>query len=470
MNKKIFIILLTTLFLFISIVQAQTNELPNPRLLPDSPFYFLKSWTERIGTFFTFGTEAKVKRFLTLSERRLTEAIILNERGKTELAEKTLEEYQNNFESAMGDLEKSAHSENFIASLLDPIINYAVRTFQRVESVSISDSFFESLIDNVFDDAISGLDDLEHSSSDDLYEANMLSDTISVIDTSNTSDSSDPVENIDIGQGIAENVIRNLERLIAVNIEIKKGVYVGLSNRWEKRPEIILEEQEESDSSAGQELEKDRPETEKAKAEAEPKEEEAFTEKEPEEPEKTRIKTEADPEPDPEPDPVNDKIDASWPDKSGYIYNKGKYAEMWVEGRNSGHSGNEISKQADYLWLKADAKDGAAITWVTSEKIDMSKWNSLLFIYKWEHSNRLQSPDGPEYSRFDPWIDISDYNEKAYVEFTVLNPSTRSLDPTTSALQIRIGTHNEIRYDGDRGKLFGTDTLAGLEIYSVWLE
>lgn len=183
MNKKTFIISLVALFLFTGVIQAQTSEMHNPRLLPDSPFYFLKSWTESIGTFFTFRAESKVKRFLNLSERRLAEAIILNERGKTELAEETLEEYQNNFESAMGDLEKSAHSENFIASLLDPIINYAVRGFNRVHSA--------------------------------------------------------PIPN----EKVVQKYQDNLERLIAINIEIQDRVNVKLSLGREKIPEIVPEKE-----------------------------------------------------------------------------------------------------------------------------------------------------------------------------------------------------------------------------------
>ena len=48
--KKI-ILLTTLLFLIFSFgtgVLAQKVELPDPGLTPDSPFYFLKSWKERI--------------------------------------------------------------------------------------------------------------------------------------------------------------------------------------------------------------------------------------------------------------------------------------------------------------------------------------------------------------------------------------------------------------------------------------
>ena len=36
-------------------VLAQETELPDPGLTPDSPFYFLETIAEGIGTLFTFG-------------------------------------------------------------------------------------------------------------------------------------------------------------------------------------------------------------------------------------------------------------------------------------------------------------------------------------------------------------------------------------------------------------------------------
>lgn len=78
--------------------------LPKAGLTPDSTFYFLKSSKELIQTFFTFGAENKAKQFLHLSEVRLAEYLKMIEKGKTEIAEKTLEKYKKQLNQA---LEKS---------------------------------------------------------------------------------------------------------------------------------------------------------------------------------------------------------------------------------------------------------------------------------------------------------------------------------------------------------------------------
>lgn len=88
-------------FLFAGAAQAQTHDLPDPGMLPDSPVYFLKSMSEGIGTFFTFGDAAKAERFLELSEKRLAEARALADRGKPEAAERAIERYEEQLERAL---------------------------------------------------------------------------------------------------------------------------------------------------------------------------------------------------------------------------------------------------------------------------------------------------------------------------------------------------------------------------------
>ena len=107
MIKKLLLVPLLIMFLFVGVVQAQTNDLPEPGLLPDSPFYFLKGWTEGIGTFFTFGDVVKAERFLNLSEKRLAEANALVAKGKPEVAEKAIERYQEQLNRALTKAEEA---------------------------------------------------------------------------------------------------------------------------------------------------------------------------------------------------------------------------------------------------------------------------------------------------------------------------------------------------------------------------
>jgi len=98
---------LLLVFLFAGAVQAQTNDLPKPGMLPGNPFYFLKSWSEGIGTFFTFGDVAKAERFLNLSEKRSAEANALVAKGKPEIAEKAIGKYQAQLDRALAKAEEA---------------------------------------------------------------------------------------------------------------------------------------------------------------------------------------------------------------------------------------------------------------------------------------------------------------------------------------------------------------------------
>jgi hypothetical protein len=66
--------LLITSLLWGGAVYAQDEELPDPGITPDSPFYFLDTWGKNISLFFTFGDEAKAEKALRYAEERLSEA------------------------------------------------------------------------------------------------------------------------------------------------------------------------------------------------------------------------------------------------------------------------------------------------------------------------------------------------------------------------------------------------------------
>lgn len=79
-------------------IQAQINR---DLITSNSPFYFLQTWKESIQTFFTFGAENKAKQYLHLAEVRLNEYQNLMEKGKTEIAEKTLNKYEEQLNRAL---------------------------------------------------------------------------------------------------------------------------------------------------------------------------------------------------------------------------------------------------------------------------------------------------------------------------------------------------------------------------------
>lgn len=109
----------------VSTVCAQTSTKPGNNLikeagiLPTSPFYFLESWSEQIGSIFTFNPIAKAKRMSKLAEERLAEASVMaskkQEKAQSKIA-RTMERYQRHINSAMENVEKAGKKEGMKAS------------------------------------------------------------------------------------------------------------------------------------------------------------------------------------------------------------------------------------------------------------------------------------------------------------------------------------------------------------------
>jgi len=61
---------------------AQDEQLPDPGITPDSPFYFLDVWGKKAGLLFAFSAEAKAGKALEYAEERLAEAQAMAARNK----------------------------------------------------------------------------------------------------------------------------------------------------------------------------------------------------------------------------------------------------------------------------------------------------------------------------------------------------------------------------------------------------
>jgi len=85
---------------------AQVTTLPDPGTLPDSSLYFLKSWKESIQLFFTFDVEKKATQYIHLAEVRLAEYQKMIEKGKQEIADKTLMKYEDQLKRALQKAEE----------------------------------------------------------------------------------------------------------------------------------------------------------------------------------------------------------------------------------------------------------------------------------------------------------------------------------------------------------------------------
>lgn len=80
---------------------ALNLEIAAPLLLPDSPFYFLKTLLESVSLFFAFSPSRKLSLHLSLSEKRLAEALALARKDKPDLVAKLLGGISSHLETAL---------------------------------------------------------------------------------------------------------------------------------------------------------------------------------------------------------------------------------------------------------------------------------------------------------------------------------------------------------------------------------
>jgi len=101
----VFTIIFSFLFSVVNVQAKFPNDLPGPEIMPDSPFYFLKIWWEKLVIFLTFNTVKKAEKYKVFAEKRAYEAQEMLIQGKEELAEKTKELYKFYLNKALNKLE-----------------------------------------------------------------------------------------------------------------------------------------------------------------------------------------------------------------------------------------------------------------------------------------------------------------------------------------------------------------------------
>jgi hypothetical protein len=100
--------LLITSLLFGGAAYAQNEELPDPGITPDSPFYFFDTWGKNINMFFTFGPEAKAKKALRYAEERLSEAQAMGNKNKVREMTRAANDYDSFMAMVNERLEEAA--------------------------------------------------------------------------------------------------------------------------------------------------------------------------------------------------------------------------------------------------------------------------------------------------------------------------------------------------------------------------
>ncbi len=141
MTKKLYIFIFN--FLLVSLIfsaasilaQTEVNLLP-PGLTPDSHFYFLEDFFEKIGTFFTFGDAAKAERYAKLAAERVAEAKAVVDKGKPEAVKKALVKYQEYLEKSLKKTEKIQSKRKSAAKIAEIISQATSKHLSVLEELS----------------------------------------------------------------------------------------------------------------------------------------------------------------------------------------------------------------------------------------------------------------------------------------------------------------------------------------------
>lgn len=129
-------------------IQPEDLGIGEPRLLPDSPFYFLKEWGRNIQSFFTFDPVKKVELIEKFANEKLIELKKTVEQKRTrERIEKAVENYQNEVEEAKRLTERirvRAEESEEVEKFLDKFIRHQAlhqRVLQKLEEQVPAESF-----------------------------------------------------------------------------------------------------------------------------------------------------------------------------------------------------------------------------------------------------------------------------------------------------------------------------------------
>lgn len=93
-------------------VYAQDEELPDPGMTPDNPFYFLDGWGKSISLFFTFGDEVKAGKALRYAEERLSEAQVMAAENRTREMTRAANDFEGFMAMVNERLEAAAENGN----------------------------------------------------------------------------------------------------------------------------------------------------------------------------------------------------------------------------------------------------------------------------------------------------------------------------------------------------------------------
>ncbi len=132
-------------------VSTEDLDVKEPKLLPDSPFYFLKNWGRGILSFFTFNKVKKAELKAKFANEKLIEIKkMVEEKKSTQAVKKGLENYQKEVEKvkvAVDQIKEKAAESPEVDSFLNKFTKYQIlhqKLLQKLET-QVSSEVFEKI-------------------------------------------------------------------------------------------------------------------------------------------------------------------------------------------------------------------------------------------------------------------------------------------------------------------------------------
>jgi hypothetical protein len=106
------------------------GEVTDPGTLPDSPFYFMKTWNRAFSSFFAFNNQEKAELALRFANEDALAIHALCENGQYELAEQHCQRFQEQFQRAIRWMEKAREGDEDVEGLVEKLKNNQLRQRQ----------------------------------------------------------------------------------------------------------------------------------------------------------------------------------------------------------------------------------------------------------------------------------------------------------------------------------------------------
>lgn len=131
MSKKLLAIIAGLLLIGVALTAAPVyaqeeegvaiGEVNDPGTLPDSPFYFMKTWGRAVSSFFAFNYRERAELALRFANEDALAINALCENGQYELAERHCERFQEQFQRAIQWIERAQGEGRDIEELVEKL-------------------------------------------------------------------------------------------------------------------------------------------------------------------------------------------------------------------------------------------------------------------------------------------------------------------------------------------------------------